>query len=121
MNNFEYISNKFPKAIKTSKLLTQYFDTASIVVSHGLLETDIDKVFSLLVDDYLRYTIDPDQLAELCEKLYLISEGFPHLKNSRIVSFLLEVADLEIYLRKDFEKIPKLLDEIVVYSQNSPK
>src|SRR5688572_9088853 len=121
MKNIEYIKKKFPKAIKTGELLTQYLDSACIIVSDHLYETDIDKVFGLLVGDYLRYKIDPDELANLCEKLYIITQDFPYLQNTRTVDFLLRVADLEIYLREDFDRVPKLLDEIIAFSHNSSK
>ena len=111
--NFEYIKERFPKAINTAKQLSEYLDRIDVDLSKDLTEFELEKVFVSLVDDYLKYKLDPDSLSDLCEKLYVVSENFKGLKNSRISNSLIQIADLEVYLREDFGGVESILKTMI--------
>lgn len=111
--NFEYIKERFSKATDIAKPLSKYLDRTSIDLSKGLTESELEKVFISLVTDYLKYKLDPDLLAYLCEKLSEVSEDFENLKNSRTANLLIQIADLEVYLREDFDGVGNILKEMV--------
>jgi hypothetical protein len=113
VNNYNYIKEKFPNSLNTVKQLSRYLDNININLSNGLTESELEQVFVSVVDDYLKYKINPDSLSELCEKLYLLSEDFENLKNSRITISLIQIADLEVYLREEFSGVGNILKETI--------
>lgn len=119
MTNLEYIKNKFPKAISTAQILTPYLDNCNVDLNLNFSESNLTKVTSFITNDYFKYKIDPDQLCNLFEKLNIISQDYPNLKNLQITNLLLDIADLEVDLRNNFDNVTQRLKKLSdFYEQN---
>ena len=120
-NILKYLKNKFPQAAISAELLSPYFEKINFDPSKGLEKPQLNKLFTLLMDDYLSFRMDPDQLAELLEKIYMLIQNNKKLTQTEIGSNLIYFAELEILLRTNFKAAERTLEEMLRLYQSLKK
>lgn len=99
-NSLEYFKRKFPQDTESARLLSLYCKRINFNPSIEKIEKDhLEKLFKVIMSDYLEYRIDSDQLSNLFGKIsFLIQDDRP-LAHTEMGYNLIDFAELEIVLR----------------------
>lgn len=109
----DYLQNKFPDAPKSVELLSKYFDKLGINNASEITAQTLDEIFVLMMDDYMEFIIDLDQLAILCGQIHHLVIDNANLAHSPRALFLLNIAELDWALRKSPESVSTELQKII--------
>lgn len=99
-NSLDYFNEKFPQDPESAKLLSSYCKKINLKLALEKIEKEhLEKLFKVIMSDYLDYRIDPDQLSNLFGKISFLIQDDRHLSHTEMGYNLTDFAELEIVLR----------------------
>jgi hypothetical protein len=119
MNNFDYLQDKLPESNNSVILLSKYLNNSDIVLSNGLNYEQLRKIIHIIISDFFNYQLDPDQLSVLSDQLMILCKDFSTLRNSDLYQLLLDMAELEVCLRNNFQTVPHTLEKMNLFRNKS--
>lgn len=113
MTILEFLRNKFPQDHVSAELLHKYFGNVGLTDIDGMTDVKLEEIMLAMLDEYMNFTLDPDQLSVLCGKLSIIVGNISTVKDSHIALFIEDAADLDYTLRKSPEHAGEELRNII--------
>lgn len=99
----------FPNDPVSAELLLDYFKDLGINTMNSLTEADFESIFVKVIDEFLQYKLDFDQLAVISGKLFVLATE-SSAKHAYITTLFAEMDDFDYKVRND----PQSLSEDLV-------